>query len=79
MPRPKRTEPAGKTAYHLYDITGLVRDRRHALDLFQAGKLKLNGKPVHPDDTLDPKKGVHFSVEVDGQLRGLSVPKGWFE
>jgi hypothetical protein len=77
MPRPKRVVATSKTAFDIYNVTGLVRDRAHALELFRAGRLRMNGKPVHPDTPLGDLNTLDFSVEIAGQIRGIAVKREW--
>jgi hypothetical protein len=79
MPRGKKSFPPqepGHTVFDLFETTALLKTKREALALYEAGKLKVNGKRTHPDTPISSYSTRDFSIEADGQLRGIVV-QGW--
>lgn len=80
MPRRKKAieerKETGKTVYDLLELVAFVKTKKEARDLYDAGKIKVNGKKVAPDTLLSTFKDREFNVQAGPLQAGIYV-KDW--
>jgi ribosomal protein S4 len=77
MPRRKKAvserKETGKTVYDLLELVAFVKTKKEAQELFDAGKIKVNGKKVSPSTLLSTFPGREFNVQAGPLSAGIYV------